>query len=161
MSGLASLRDVPAPAPRDVAPNVLADLLRNGVRPWWSVAERLSTAAAAAFWGLAFLNGSFAAWLAAVQAGVAACSGPVCTVATLGDHPLSALVLALSCAVALAVTALGTRGLRWADGLQLAVVIAAGACGVVALVGVVALLLGGAMCLAAVLAVLVVVANRL
>jgi hypothetical protein len=161
MSGLPSLRDAPAPAPRDVAPNVLADLLRSGVRPWWSVADRLSTAVTTAFWGLAFLNGIFAGWLAAVQAGVAACSGPACTVATLGGHPLSALILALSCVAALTVAALSTRGLRWTDGLQLAVIVTAGVCGVVALAGVVALLIGVALCLVVVFGVLVVVADRL
>ena len=87
MSGRLSLRDV-RPRRSRPTPNVLADLLRNGVRPWWSVADRLSTAVTVAFWGLAFLNGVFAGSLAAVQAGVVACSGPVCTVATLGGHPL-------------------------------------------------------------------------
>src|SRR5689334_2611865 len=63
MSGRMDLREVPAPARRDAPPNLLADLLRSGVRPWWSVADRLSTAVTAAFWGLAFLNGIFAGWL--------------------------------------------------------------------------------------------------
>ena len=163
MSGLTSLWNVPPPARRDATPNVLADLLRNGVRPWWSVADRLSTAVTAALWGLALLNGVFAGWLAAVLAGVAACSGHACTVATLGGHPLFVLVLvlALSCAIPMAVTALWTRGLRWADGLQLAVIVAAGVCGVIALAGAVALLIGVALCLVAVIGVFVVVADRL
>jgi hypothetical protein len=156
-----NLRDAAVPALRDATPNVLADLLRSGVRPWWSVADRLSTAVTTAFWGLAFLNGIFAGWLTAVQAGVAACSGPACTVATLGGHPLSALILALACVAALTVAALPTRGLRWTDGLQLAVVVTAGVCGVVALAGVVALLIGVALCLVVVFGVLVVVAARL
>jgi len=156
-----NLRVVAAPAPREATPNVLADLLRNGVRPWWSVADRLSTAVTTAFWGLAFLNGVFAGWLAALQAGVAACSGPACTVATLGGHPRSALILALSCVAALTVAALSTRGLRWTDGLQLAVIVTAGVCGVVALAGVVALLIGVALCLVVVFGVLVVLADRL
>jgi hypothetical protein len=118
-------------------------------------------AVTATFWALAVLNGMFAGWLAAVRAGAAACGGPACTVATLGDHPLAALILALCCFAMLTVSAPPTLALREADGRQLAVIVAAGVCGVVALVGVVALLVGAALCLVAALAILVVVADRL
>jgi hypothetical protein len=161
MTRLLGVRDDAAQASRDVAPNPLADLLRNGVRPWGAVPVRLSRAVTAAFWGLAVLDITFVGWLLAVRAGAAACVGPACAVATLGDQPLSALILALSCAAALAVAALSTRGLRQADGWQMAVIVAAGLCGVIALTGVVALLIGAVLCLATALAIFVVVADRL
>jgi hypothetical protein len=161
MSGLMGVRDVVAPTRRDVAPNVIAELLLTQARPWGSVPVRLSVAVTATFWALAVLNSIFAGWLAAVRAGAAACSGPTCTVATLGGHPLAALILALCCVAMLTVSAPPTRALREADGRQLAVIVAAGVCGVVALAGVVALLVGVALCLVTALAILVVVADRL
>src|SRR5262245_49503195 len=114
MTGLMGVRAAAVPAPRDVAPNAIAELLTQ-VRPWGSVPVRLSLAVTAAFWALAVLNGVYVGWLAGVQTGAALCSGPACTVATLGDHPLVALVLALFCVAALTVSAQPTRALQEAN----------------------------------------------
>jgi hypothetical protein len=157
---LPEVRAAVAPVPSYSAPNAIAELLAQ-VRPWGAMPVGLERRVTAAFWGLVVLNGAFAGWLVAVEVGVAACSGPVCAVATLGGRPLPTLVLSLSSVAALVVVALSTGGLRWTDGWQLAAVIVAGVCGLVALAGVVALLVGAALCLGALLAVYVFVANRL
>lgn len=145
----------------DVAPDVLVRFLAEGVRPWGTVPARLSSAVTATLWTLLVLNLALAAVLVALRAGEAPCAGLVCTVATLGDHPLLVFVLAISCAAALTVAAPATRGLSRANGPQLAVVVPAGLCGVFALAGVAAVLVGAALCLAVGLGLLFVIVDRL
>jgi len=157
---LLKVRAAVAPTPSGSAPNAIAELLAQ-VRPWGAMPVRLGRRVTAAFWGLVALNGAFAGWLVAVEVGAAACSGPAWAVATLGGRPMPTLVLSLSSVAALIVVALSTGGLRWADGRQLAAVVVAYLCGLVALVGVLALLVGAALCFGALLAVYVLVANRL
>lgn len=160
MNRLPQVRAAVVPAASDSTPNVIAELLTQ-VRPWGAMPVGLERRVTAAFWGLVVLNGAFAGWLVAAEAGAAVCLGPVCAVATLGGRPLTTLILSLSSVAALVVVALSTGGLRWTDGWQLAAVVVAGVCGLVALAGVVALLVGAALCLGALLAVYVFVANRL
>jgi hypothetical protein len=160
VDGLLEVRAAAAPAPSDPGPNAIAELLRQ-VRPWGAMPVGLERRVTAAFWWLVALNGAFAGWLGAVEAGAVACSGPACAVATLGGRPLPTLILSLSSVAALTVVALSTGGLRWAGGRQLAAVIVAGVCGLFALAGVFVLLLGAALCLGALLAVYVFFANRL
>lgn len=91
----------------------------------------------------------FLGFLLAVRSGVTPCSGFPCTVATLGGQPLVALVLALICVVALVVAMPMTRGLSRADGPRLALIVIAAVSGAIALAGVLLLLFGLALALAA------------
>ena len=142
-------------------PDALADFVRRRARGWGSVPVPLSPAVTAALWVLAVLNLVFGAWLWAVRAGTAACSGTLCAVATLSDHAGLTLVLAGLCGAAVLVLAPVTRGLTRAGGGQIAVAVVAGLCGVAALAGVVALLLFAAACVAVTFGIFVVVVDRL
>ncbi len=147
--------------PDEPSPDVLAAFVEKRARAWGGVPVPLSVGVTAALWVLFVLNLALTGWLLVVGVGAAACSGFVCTVATLGGHALLTIILTGACAGALAVTAALTRGLTEASGPQLAVVVAAGLCGVVALAGVVALLVGAALGLALAVGVLFMIAERL
>jgi hypothetical protein len=147
--------------PSDGAPrNVLRTFLEKRVRPWGAEAIDLPVAVTAALWVLLALDLALEGWLLAVLGGVLPCTGLVCTVATLSDHRLLTLALAGSCAGALVVVMPLTRGFSRAGGPQLAVVVFAGVCGVIALAGIVAVLVGATLCLAVALGVLFVVLDR-
>jgi hypothetical protein len=142
-------------------PNVLEPFVRRRARSWGGVPTPLSAAVTAALWILLALDVAFGGWLLAVRAGTAPCSGFVCSVATIGDHPLLAVVLTGVCATALIVSVLRTRGLSRASGPQLGLIVVGAVTGVVALSGVAAVLIGAALCLVVAFGVFAAVVNRL
>lgn len=142
-------------------PNMPAMFVRNRGRAWANVPVPLSAAVTTGLWMLFLLDLVFGAWLLAVRVGAASCSGPLCTVATLGDHPLLTLVLAEVCAAALVVSLPITKGLSRAGGPQLAVIALGALSGTAALAGVSALLLAAGLCLVVALAVLLLIVDRL
>jgi hypothetical protein len=141
--------------------NVLADFVRNNVLPLSTLPVRLSRGVTRAFWIVLAVNVAVLGWLLAVRAGAATCSGLVCSVVTLGDRPLLVLLLSMSCVAALAMAAPMTRGLSSTNGPQLAVIVGAAACGVTALLGLAAVAIAAAVCLAAAFGVFVIVVDRL
>jgi hypothetical protein len=141
--------------------NVLREFLRTGTRPWGGVPAPLSAAVTGALWTILALNLAFGSWVLAVRAGAAPCSGIVCTAATLGDHPVLALVLTEVCAGALAASAPMTRGLSRANGPQLALIVVGALTGVLALAGVIAVLAVAALSLVVAFGVFVFVVDRL
>ena len=100
---------------------------------------QLPIAATCTFWLTALLSGGVGAWLVAVLTGNAPCSGLVCSIATVGNHPRLLLGLAAFCAVTLLGLAFVTRGLTRAGGPELALMIVAAVAGTGSLLGVVAL----------------------
>ena len=66
-------------------------------------APRLSPDVVNCLWVLALLDLTYGAWLLAVTHNAATCEGLPCTVATLGDHPMPALVVSQAAAVLLVV----------------------------------------------------------
>jgi hypothetical protein len=121
-------------------PNVLRELVHSGTRPWSAEQVALSGAVTGVLWGLLVLNAALAGWALAVLRRTASCSGWPCWMVTLGSRPGLLLALSGLCAVSLAAAALATRGLSRAGAGQLFLIIVGGSCGVVAPLGVVALL---------------------
>jgi hypothetical protein len=122
------------------SPDVLTTFVEERARSWGGVPVALSPRVTAALWAEAALVMVFSGFLLAVRSGVTPCSGIACTVATLGDQPVVALVLALTCVAAMAVAMPMTWGLSRADGPRLAVIVIAALCGLIALAGVLLLL---------------------
>lgn len=142
-------------------PNVLAEFLRNEARPLSTVPVRLSGWVASSLWTLVVANGAAVSWLLAVHVGSASCSGPVCTVVTLGDRPLLQLLLSVCCVAVLIVAAPVTGGLSSTNGPQMAVIVAGAACGMTALAGLAVVAAVAALCLAVPFTAFVVVVDRL
>ncbi len=124
---------VPAPQP-DALPEFV-----SRSRSWERHAVELPVPVTCTFWLAALLSGVVGGWLIAVLTGNAPCSGPVCTIATVGNHSRLLLGLAAFCVVTLLGLAFVTRGLTRAGGPELALMIAAGVSGAGSLLGVVAL----------------------
>jgi|SRR4051794_24049988 hypothetical protein len=141
--------------------DALSAFLRHRPRGWGSVPAPLTPAVTVSLWILCGLNLAFGGWLAAVQFGAAACSGTLCAVATLGDHPQFVLILTGLCVLANLTLIPSTRWLSRASGPQIAVVVISLLCGVTALAGVVALMLICALCLAMAFGLFVAVVDRL
>ncbi|MGQ0480018.1 MAG: hypothetical protein ACT4O0_03160 [Pseudonocardia sp.] len=129
--------------------------MTSGARPWDHVGIPLASSTSVALWLVLAGDAPLLAWLVAVHAGTVACSGPACTVATLGDHPSVQLVVTAAAVSVLTICAAVTRGLTRANSWQLGLLTVAGAAGSVALLGVLAL--GVALAAAMVLALSVVV----
>jgi hypothetical protein len=147
--------------PGHVRRNVLAEFARKGTLPWGGVAGSLTAAVSRVLWTILVLNVAFGTWLLAVRGGAAPCSGIVCTAATLGGHPLLALVSTAVCAGALVASVPMTRGLSRANGPQLALVVVGALSGVVALAGVFAVFAVAALSLVVAFGVFVFVVDRL
>jgi hypothetical protein len=107
-------------------------------RSWERNAVALSTPVTCAFWLVAFLSGGVGAWLIAVLTDNAPCSGLVCTIATVGNHPRLLLVLSTFCVTTLLGLSMVTHGLTRAGGPELALMVVAAAAGAGSLLGVVA-----------------------
>jgi hypothetical protein len=120
-------------------PDVLAGFAASA-RPWDQLPVPLSAPVTRALWIVLIASGGIAGWLIAVLSDAAPCRGFACAVATLGGRPVSLLVLAGSCVLALLGAAVVTRGLTQAGAAQLAVIAVAAIAGIVSLLGVAALL---------------------
>jgi hypothetical protein len=123
---------------RRPGPDPLRDYLAHGTRPWGGVPVPLSGPVTGALWTILFANLVVAGWLIAVLHGAAACSGPVCTIATWG-HPIAVLTITTSSVAALTGAALVTRGLSEARSFPLAIVVLGAVSGVIGTSGLIAL----------------------
>jgi hypothetical protein len=108
---------------------------------------------------LALLDLTYGAWLLAVTHNAATCEGLPCTVATLGDHPLGALVLSQVSAVLL--VALLPVSHSAVGRVRLAVIGGAAVAGAVALAGVALLVAVVALVLAVAAAIFIYVCDNL
>jgi hypothetical protein len=122
-------------------------------------APRLSPEVVNCLWVLALLDLTFGAWLLAVTHNAATCEGLPCTVATLGDHPLGALVLSQVSAVLLVVLLPVDHAA--AGRVRLAGIGVAGLGGAVALAGVAALVAVVALVLVVAAAIFIYVCDNL
>lgn len=128
---------LPAPTAQGTEPDALTAFVRT-TRPWGRHQGELSVPVTCALWAVLVGAGAVGGWLVAVRAGAAPCSGPVCTLATLG-HPALLLILAAVCVGTLLGLVPFTRGLTRAGGCEIAAMIVGATAGVVSLLGVVAI----------------------
>jgi hypothetical protein len=126
------------PVARIPSSGVLSEFVAT-TRSWDRHAVQLPLLATCAFWLTALLAGGVGGWLVAVLTDNAPCSGLVCTIATVGNHPRLLLGMAAFCVVTLLGLAVVTRGLTRAGGPELALMIVAAVSGAGSLIGVVAL----------------------
>jgi hypothetical protein len=141
-------------------PNALRGFVDTGARPWAGEPVPLSPATTGVLWILLGINLPVAGWLIAVRTGAAPCSGTPCAIATLGGHAGWLLILSVFCVVALAGSALVTRGLSRANAPQLALITVGAVGGVVAALGVFALLITVAVSMVIVGIVLLLIVDR-
>ncbi len=123
--------------PPEPGPDPLRAVAR-GARAWGRRPVDLPRPVTVLLWSLLGASALVGGWLAAVARGAAACSGPVCGVATLGGHAPLLAVLAAAAVLGLTGSAFATRGLTEADGPALTVILASALAGGVAVVGVLA-----------------------
>lgn len=129
-------RTAPGPAP-------LHELASRGTLPWGGVPMVLPPALTAVLWSVLSATAGFGTWLTAVRFGGAPCSGLPCTIALTGGHPGFLLLLAGSAVVVLGGATVVTRGFTEAAAMPLALTLVGAMCGLLALAGVAAMLLGG------------------
>ena len=121
---------------------------------------QLPLGATCSLWAVATASGGVGAWQVAVLNGRTTCSGPLCTIATLGGHPQLLVTLAAFCVATLLGLALATEGLTRADGLLLCPITVAAVAGVVSLLGIVAVVVLTLVVAAAALVALVALLDR-
>jgi hypothetical protein len=97
-----------------------------------------------ALWTLMPIELTWGIWLVTVLTGDAYCDGPICAVATLGNHVAVLLACALVSFGGLIGLVPFTRGFSQCDGRQAAGVAVAAVAGVAALLGIAALIIGAA-----------------
>jgi hypothetical protein len=125
-------------------PSALVDFVRDRIRPWSGEPLDLPRPLTRGLWILLGAVLVFGGWLLGVRADLVACGGPACAVATLGHSEVLLLVLAEFSAAALVVAMPMTHGLARAGAPQLAVIAVGALCGLVAMSGVLAMLVAGA-----------------
>lgn len=140
--------------------DVLTRFVATGVRPWGGEPVTFPTGVTVLFWVLGVADALLGGWLTAVLTGALRASGWAFDVATLGGHPGVVLGMAAANVAVVTVLAVLTRGLTQASAVPLALLVAGGVCGAIALLGVAALLALTALALAVLVTVLAVVAER-
>lgn len=135
----------PEPGPPLPAPDILhlpppdaLDPFVTALRPWSRHREMLQVPTTCGLWAVATASGVVGGWQVAVLAGRASCTGVVCTIASLGDHPRLLITLAGFCVATLLGLAFVTRGLTEADRPALGLMTVAAVAGLASLLGVVA-----------------------
>jgi hypothetical protein len=123
------------------ATDVLSDFVRRS-EPWSRQRVSLPGRLRRSLWILIPIDLIWGIWLWTITTGATACDGPICTVATLNDHPAVLLALAAMCVAGLAGLAPITRGFSRCGGREVAGVGMAAAAGATALLGVATLLIG-------------------
>lgn len=159
LSELSPIDELPGSSAQPTEPDALSAFVAT-TRPWGRVQVPLSVSVTCALWIILVATGTLSAWLTAVLTGHAACSGPVCAIATLGN-PRLVLILAGACVATLLVAATVTGCLTRAGAPELGAVIVAAIAGTISLLGIVAVLVLAAAAIAMALSVLVVIADRL
>lgn len=124
-------------------PGLLADFVRDRIRPWSGEPLDLPPALTRALWVLLGAVLVFGAWLLGLRYDLVPCTGPACAVVTLGRSDLLLLALTELSAAALVVAMPMTHGLARAGAPQLAVIVVGALCGLVAMAGVFTLLVVG------------------
>lgn len=142
-------------------PDALHRFVEDRTRRWGTEPVPVPGVVACVVWTVMVADVLVGGWLVAVWSGAAPCSGVLCSVATLGDHPHQQLALCATAVTALAVSAAATRGLSQAGAASLAYLAVGGVVGVVPLLGIVAVLVLSAVCLAVLATLLVVVIDRI
>jgi hypothetical protein len=155
---LAPIDHLPGSSRRHSEPDALGAFTARTKR-WGRVQVPLSPPVTCALWVLLVTTGALSGWLIAVLAGGAACSGVVCSVATLGNPDLL-LILAGSCATTLLGAAAVTSCLTRAGAPELAAIIVAAIAGTVSLLGIVAVLVITAAVIALAVCLLAHIADR-
>jgi hypothetical protein len=158
LSELPPLDHLPGRTPRGPQPDALGAFTAR-TTPWGRVQVPLSVPVTCVLWVVLVATGALSAWLIAVLAGGAPCSGPVCSIATLGNPGLL-LVLAGSCVTTLLGAATITRCLTRAGAPELAAIIVAAVAGSVSLLGVVAVLVLATGVIALAVSALALIADR-
>lgn len=124
-----------------------------------AASPRLSADVVTGLWVLCLVDLTFGAWLLAVTHNAAACTGLLCTAATLGDHPTAALVLSQAAAALLVVLLPGDHAtVGRVRGAGIAV---AGLGGAIALAGVAVLIAGIAFALVVVTMIVIHIVDNL
>jgi hypothetical protein len=142
-------------------PDALRQFVEDRTRRWGTEPVPVPGVIACILWTVIMADVVVGGWLVAVWSGAAPCSGALCSVATLGDHPNLLLALCATAVVTLAVSAVATRGLSQAGAAPLACLLVGGVVGVVPLLGIVAIFVASALCLAVLATLLVVVIDRI
>lgn len=119
----------------DERDSALTVFVRSGARRWSSERIPLAGAVTGAFWTVLVVNLAVACW---ALSAAAVCHEWICGIATLGNRSWLVAVLAVSCVAALGGVALKTRGLSFAGAGALALMIFGAVCGLVAPLGLVA-----------------------
>lgn len=122
---------------------VLLDFVQSS-QPWSRQGVPLPRRLRRTLWTLIPVELAWSFWLVIVLIGGVSCDGPICAVATLGNHAPVLLACALLCLGSLIGLLPFTRGFSQCNGRQVAGVAVAAAAGVVALLGIAALILGAA-----------------
>ncbi len=140
--------------------DALGAFVARGTRPWGGEPVAVPGPVLVALWVLLAATTGFGTWLTTVVFAGTPCPGVPCTITTWG-HPGLVLTLAGACALPLGALAVRFHGLVELTPAALAAALVAAACGVVAVAGVAALLLGVVGGAALVAALLVAVAERI
>jgi hypothetical protein len=121
-------------------PQAVRQFVEERTRRWSAEPVPVPLALTCFLWTVVVADVLVGGWLVAVRTGVAPCSGLLCSVATLGDHPHLLLALCATAVATLTVSAVTTHGLSRAGAAPLACLVVGGVVGVVPLLGVVAIL---------------------
>src|SRR5215208_5552541 len=130
-------------SPSKANDNVVHAFVQSG-ETWSRQAVPLPRRLRSALWTLMPVELAWGFWLVTVLTGDAYCDGPICAVATLGNHAAVLLAGALVSFGGLIGLVPFTRGFSQCNGRQVAGVAVAAAAGVVALLGIAALIIGAA-----------------
>jgi hypothetical protein len=122
---------------------VLQDFVQSS-QPWSRRGIPLPRRLRRTLWTLIPVELAWSFWLVIVLIGGASCDGPICAVATLGNHVAALLACALVSFGGLIGLVPFTRGFSQCNGRQVAGVAVAAVAGVVALLGIAALIIGAA-----------------
>jgi hypothetical protein len=121
--------------------NVIEDFLQQS-SGWASERIPLLRHLRWALWALIPVDFFWSVWLATIVTGTTSCRGPICTVATLGHHAAALLACGVFCVAVLAGLMPCTQGFSRCNGIEVIGLVIAVAAGVVALLGIAALLIG-------------------
>ena len=133
-------------APARATESVLSDFLQS-VQPWSREQSPVPRELRRVLWALIPVQLLWGIYLATIVAGNTSCDGRICALTTLNHHPLVLLTCAAICVTGLAGLVPFTRGLSRCGGRELVGLVAAVGAGGVALLGIVAFLIGVALVL--------------
>lgn len=95
----------------------------GSTRPWDHGQVPLTRRVAALAWGVAAANVLAGLWAVAVLTGAVPCAGILCSLSTLGGHPVLLLILTSCCVVMTIALAAVTSGMSRVNSWQLAILV--------------------------------------